>query len=274
MPAIHAFTDTAYGPHLRQRYDLFIPTDADQTPTVICLPGGWWTSGDHHDLRGVALRLAEAGWSAASIGTRLLEKDLKSGKELIADVIAATEKIIDDAVTYGAHDRGVILLGSGSGSLTAMIVATRMLNDRKCRLRVGAVIACGLTPSSIPWEGCPIERAPIVKTFGGENPSELDIATFPADAFPPMLVLHGEQDDTVPTRHALALQKRVADAGEIARLETVSGAGHRWIESVHDRPARFAIDRIISFLREVAPAGTTQPVATSASTSGRLGSRR
>ena len=86
MPALHAFTDSSYGPHLRQRYDLFVPTDADRCPTVICLPGGWWTSGDHHDLRGVALRLAEAGWAAASIGTRLLQKDLKSGTELIADV--------------------------------------------------------------------------------------------------------------------------------------------------------------------------------------------
>lgn len=271
MPAIHAFTESAYGPHLRQRYDLFVPEGADQCATVICLPGQWWTAGDHHDLRGVALRLAEAGWAAASIGTRLLEKDLRSGSELVGDVIAACDKIVDEAALHGAHDRGVVLLGSGSGSLTALVAATRMLADRRCRLRVVATIACGFTPSTKPWEGCPLERTASVKTFGGEQADAIDPATMPDDAFPPMLILHGENDESVPTKHALTFQKRLAAAGEIARLETVPHAGHQWIEAVHDRPSRFAIDRTVAFLREVAPNG--QPAATSAS-SGRLGTRR
>jgi len=270
MPALHAFTESAYGPHLRQRYDLFVPADADQCPTVICLPGHWWTAGDHHDLRGVALRLAEAGWAAASVGTRLLEKDLRSGEELLGDVMQACEKIVDEASLHGAHERGVVLLGSGSGSLTALTAATRMLSDRKCRLRVVAAIACGLTPSTRPWEGCPLERAGAVKTFGGEHPERLDPATLPDDAFPPVLILHGEADEAVPPKHALALQKRLAAAGEIARLETVPHAGHQWIEAVHDRPSRFAIDRSIAFLREVAPLA---PPAQGAATPGRLSAR-
>lgn len=255
MPALHAFTDSAYGPHLRQRYDLFVPEEADQCPTVVCLPGGWWTSGDHHDLRGVALRLAEAGWAAASIGTRHLEKDLRNGSELVTDVVHACEKIVDEAAIYGAHDRGVVLLGSGTGSLTALAAGVRMLTDRACKLRVAAVVACGLTPALEPWEGCPADKAGLLKTFAGDAADRLDPARLPADAFPPVLVLHGEHDPEVPTRHALAFQKRLAEAGEVARIETVSSAAHRWIEAVYDRPARFAIDRIIGFLREVAPNG-------------------
>jgi acetyl esterase/lipase len=165
----------------------------------------------------------------------------------------ACEKIVDEAALYGAHDRGVILLGSGSGSLTALAAGARMLADRRCRLRVAAVVACGLTPALSPWEGGRAERHGILKEFAGDQAQELDPSLIAADAFPPVLILHGEEDREVPSRHALALQKRLSDAGEMARLETVSHADHRWIESVHDRPARFAIDRITAFLREVAP---------------------
>jgi len=68
MHALTAFTDLPYGHHIRQALDLFVPARADDAVTVVCVHGGWWSAGHHHDLRSFALHLAELGYPTATVG--------------------------------------------------------------------------------------------------------------------------------------------------------------------------------------------------------------
>lgn len=250
MPILHALTDLTYGPHLRQKLDVFVPANAKGGATVLCLHGGWWTTGAHHDLRSFALHLAELGVPAASMGHRHLEKDVKSGAELVDDIKLAAQRAVDEAGLLEASDRGVFLLGSGSGSLPMLAAAWQLANDRTTKMRIRGVIACGVTPSPVAWEGCPLVLAKTLHSYAGMTPGPFNPMELRADGFPPALFLHGDADLDVPTKAAQKLQQRMTDAGDECHLVSIAGASHQFIENPFDRMARSALDRIVPFVQE------------------------
>ncbi len=247
---LHALTDLSFGPHLRQVLDLFVPANADGCPTIVCVHGGWWSAGHHHDLRGFALHLAEQGYAVASAGHRHLPHDIKGGSEIVDDVRAAAQRAVDEAGLLGASTNGVVLLGSGSGSLPALAAAWQMVADRKCTLRVRAAIACGVTPSLEPWEGCPLALTKQLHAFANHQEQALSPIDLRADGFPPLLMLHGDADAEVPARAATKLHQRIIEAGEASTLAVLSGLGHQFIEQPFDRACKLAMDRILPFLHE------------------------
>jgi acetyl esterase/lipase len=250
MPHLTAFTDLPFGHHIRQSLDLFVPARADDAITVVCVHGGWWSAGHHHDLRAFALHLAELGFPAATVGHRFLGNDVKGGQEIVDDVRAAAQRAVEEASLLGADPASVVLLGSGSGSLVALAAAHQMIADRACRLRVRAAIACGVTPSLEPWDGCPIALTKALHAFAAGRETSLSPIDLAADAFPPLLLLHGDADAEVPAKAAAKLHARVADTGEISVHATIAGVGHQFIEQPFDRQARQAVDRIVPFLTE------------------------
>lgn len=250
MPQLTAFTDLSYGHHIRQALDLFSPAQADEAITVVCVHGGWWSSGHHHDLRGFALHLAELGFPTATVGHRFLGNDVKGGQEIVDDVRAAAQRAVEEASLLGADPASVVLLGSGSGSLVALTAAHQMIADRKCRLRVRAAIACGVTPSLEPWEGCPLALTKGLHAFANHQAHLLSPIDLKADAFPPLLLLHGDADPEVPAKAATKFHTRIADSGEASQFALLAGSGHQFIEHPFERQARMAIDRIVPFLKE------------------------
>lgn len=250
MPALTAFTDLPFGHHIRQALDLFVPAKADDAVTVVCVHGGWWSAGHHHDLRAFALHLAELGFPAATVGHRFLGNDVRGGQEIVDDVRAAAQRAVEEASLLGADPASVVLLGSGSGSLPALAAAHQMIADRKCRVRVRAAIACGVTPSLEPWEGCPIGLTKALHAFAGQQTHQLSPIDLKADTFPPLLLLHGDADAEVPAKAANKLHARIAETGEPSQFAVLAGVGHQFIENPFERQARMAIDRIVPFLKE------------------------
>ena len=250
MPHLTAFTDLPYGHHIRQALDLFVPAKADDAITVVCVHGGWWTAGHHHDLRSFALHLAELGYPTATVGHRFLGNDVKGGQEIVDDVRAAAQRAVEEASLLGADPASVVLLGSGSGSLVALAAAHQMIADRKCRLRVRAAIACGVTPSLEPWEGCPLALTKGLHAFANDRVQQLSPIDLKADAFPPLLLLHGDADPEVPAKAANKLHTRIVESGEASQFALLTGVAHQFIEQPFDRQARLAIDRIVPFLKE------------------------
>jgi len=250
MHALTAITDLPYGHHIRQALDLFVPARADDAVTVVCVHGGWWSAGHHHDLRSFALHLAELGYPTATVGHRFLGNDVKGGQDIIDDVRSAAQRAVEEASLLGADPASVVLLGSGSGSLVALAAAHQMIADRKCRLRVRAAIACGVTPSLEPWEGCPLALTKGLHAFANQQTPQLSPIDLKADAFPPLLLLHGDADPEVPAKAANKLHTRIAETGEPSQFIVLAGVGHHFIEQPFDRQARQAIDRIVPFLKE------------------------
>lgn len=248
MPALHAVLAQPYGQHPRQQFDVFVPERLTARGLVALIHGGWWSQGRHHDLRLLALHLAELGFASATIGHRQLGEGARHGQDLIDDVKAGVVKALDESAIAGGSDNTVVLLGSGSGSLTALTAAAQFSTD--ARVRVRGAIACGVTPTLEHWEGCTSTVAKALDQFAGGQRHLLSPMDLPAASLPPLLLLHGDSDADVPAKLAQRLHAHAIEADEASSLAVLSGVGHRFIEQPLERGAKAALERIVPFLTE------------------------
>jgi acetyl esterase/lipase len=243
MSTISTVLSVSYGEHPRQRLDVFVPTGASGA-LLLCIPGGWWSDGRHESLRLWCLALAERGLACASLGHRPLGDGAKTGSDILDDLVAASERAADEAAVCG-HDGGVVPLGSGSGSLSALVLAARLVQRGKPAVR--GVIACGVTPGFEPNDGIPAAHRSACDRFAGNNHRELSPLHLDPAAFPPVLLLHGDADRELTLEQARRLHTRLTGAGEVCRLDLIPGAGHQFIEDPLSRPAQEAIQHIVGF---------------------------
>ena len=120
------------------------------------------------------------------------------------------------------------------------------------RIRVRALIACGVTPTLEPWEGCTSTIAQKLDQFAGPVRHLLNPMELPAEKLPPLLLIHGDSDNDVPAKLAQRLHARAIEANENSQLAILTGLGHRFIEQPFERPAKAALERMIPFLNEYA----------------------
>lgn len=248
MMPISAVLQSPYGQHPRQRYDLFIPQSRTPPVLVVCIHGRDWTAGSAEDMRPLALVLAEKGFASACVGYRLLSDGVSHGTALCDDVRTGIEHAVEEAAVLGASARSVIVLGSGSGSLIALIAAWQLAQRRT--LSVRGVIACGVLPTLTPWERCSPAVAKLYDQFAGNDRHLLNPMTVDAQGFPPALLIHGDSDPEVPVALVTQLHARLTEAGDQSNLAILSGLGHNALENPTDKSGRMALERIFPFLTE------------------------
>ena len=249
MANLHARTDIAYGEHPRQRFDLFCPQDVRESrPLVVCVHGGWWQSGWREDLLVLALRLAEAGWPAATIGYRLLEST-GDGAGIQADLRAAVTTALEENLVLGGTGRSVVLVGAGAGGLTALGLAAASAGDHE--VLVQGVACYGTAPSLQAWDGCTSEVAKQLAIYAGDKAQDLDPSLQAADRFPPVLLVHGDADKEVPVGPGREFYRKLIEADDPAKLQVLAGVGHHALDAAHGRGFTDCVDRICDWLREL-----------------------
>lgn len=244
MP-VSATLGLPYGAHARQRVDVFVP-EQTAIALVCCIGGGWWADGRCEAQRGFALLLAERGLAVANLGHRPLGDGARTGDEVLGDLAEAAGKAFEEAGVLGFGGRSIALLGHGSGSLPALLLAPRLARKHSVR----AVVACGVLASLEHAAGTAQARLAACDRFAmgrhkDLSPLSLDPATLPA-----LLVLHGEADREVPLSQAQALQAHVAATGEFSRLDVLAGAAHGFAEDALTAQSAAAANSVAAFLGE------------------------
>ncbi len=237
--------DLKLGEHARARGDLFVPDGAEERALVAILPGGPWDGLYRQELRPFALALAEQGVPCAPMGFRPLADGARGGEALLAELTAAIQALLEESAVAGMDGRSLVLLGSGWGSLPALLLASRLGAD--ARLRVRGAIACGATPSVEAGDIAAGVRATAAAFHGGKPAAHSPIALSPA-SLPPLLILHGDADEAVHPAVAERFVRRQADSGEAATLTRIAGAGHQFLDPAEGAHARAAVGHIVAFL--------------------------
>ena len=248
-----------YDAHPEQAFDVVVPDTQASDPSralVICLHGGWWHQGHHQDLRALALALAEQGWAAASVGFRQLAapganpgpEHAKSGQDVLGDILLALPVVVEEARLLGWNGSSVVLLGSGSGSLLALIAASRLTLDRKPAVRVRAAIAVGVTPSLDHNDGWAPALGASIDRFAARDRHHLSPLHFTPHGFPPLLLLHGDKDIDYPATLAQKFHQKLTAADESSTIHILAGPGHHFVESPFSVFGRMAMERILAFL--------------------------
>ena len=114
--AAKADLDRPYGPHERQRYDLFHAGDAD-APLAVYIHGGYWQRGDRKDYSFVAEKL-----NAAGIDVALPSYSLCPAVSVM-DIVAELRTCLA-AIWQKTKKHPVVTGHSAGGHLTAAMVAT------------------------------------------------------------------------------------------------------------------------------------------------------
>jgi len=243
----HVQPAAAYGSSRQQRVDVIIPDDGLQRSLVTIFAGSWWQTSARLECRHLAWDLANHGQAVAVVDVRQKkERGVNDFSDLLADAEAGLQRAQEEAMLLGWEANKIILLGWGSGSLTAFYLAKRLLlSDAQQQQALRGVIAAGLTPSLSPWENIPGEVSQILADLQSAETDDLWAQDL---NWPDMLILHGDQDKIVPATVARAFYREANDHGAHARYGLLNGTGHEIFTTPGNRTYQSAFDDLIDWL--------------------------
>jgi acetyl esterase/lipase len=245
----------------RVRLDLYKPRGAPPPggrPAVIALHGGGWRGGSKTPYGRMAAALAERGYVVAAVDYQVSRPGAPSWPANLEDVRAAVRWLRRHASDHGVDPNRIAALGASAGGHLAALLGA--LPDgpppppdgATTSARVQAVIDF-YGPSDLPALAEP--NAPArdsVALYLGGTPSEVpdcyELASpvrhvSPDD--PPMLLIHGDDDQRVPVDQSRRLARALAAAGVPHRLIVIAGARHGFDFQVGDRDL---LPEILAFL--------------------------
>jgi acetyl esterase/lipase len=235
--------DLAYVPngHERQRLDLYLPATGTNLPLIVWIHGGAWMGGSKE--RPPGLRFLKEGYAVASLNYRLSQHAKFPAQ--IEDCKAAIRFLRSNAARHGIDPKRIGVWGaSAGGHLVALLGTTGDVKefdkgkDLEVSSNVQAVcdffgpsdfLQMNRMPSDINHDA---PDSPEAKLIGGavhdnkEESARANPITYISPADAPFLILHGDQDRTVPINQSELLHEALKKAGVESAFHVVKGAGH------------------------------------------------
>ncbi len=229
------------------RLDLYLPENiTGPVPVILCIHGGGWSRGNKR--RCPALILVDNGYAVASIEYRLTGEAAFPAQ--IEDCKAAVRWLRANAAKYNFEPDRIGAWGHSSGAHLAALLGTSgevpalegSGDNLQYSSRVQAVCEVSgpadllrmyreASPDARSAMGLSVQSA-IAALIGGpveENEAKAIAAspvTYVSKDDPPFLIIHGEQDTTVPVSQSRLFAAALEAAGVETTLDVVAGRGH------------------------------------------------
>jgi acetyl esterase/lipase len=207
--ALRTARDIPYGPHPRQRMDIYAPGAVGPFPTLVFFYGGGWESGSREDYGWAAQALAARGFVVALPDYRVVPEVVFP--TFIEDAAAATAKAADLAGSHGGDPDRLGVLGHSAGAHLAMMITL----DRRYMAALGRSdlikAAAGLAG---PYDFLPFDVAASRNAFGrAPDPAQTQPITFARADAPPIWLAHGTADTVVHAEDTTILDARMRAVG-------------------------------------------------------------
>jgi acetyl esterase/lipase len=244
--------------------DLYLPENVEPPlPTVMLIPVGGWRNSQRPEARPW---LTKYGFAVAAIDCRVHPE--VTAPATVFDCKAGIRWLRAKGTEYGVDPSRIGTWGgSAGGHLSALMAVTgdvAALEGNGGHAGVSTVIQaacdrCGPTDLERMADpqlaaANPVLREVTDNFVGGPVADHRDIARLvsplhyvSADC-PPILILHGDQDPTVPLAESTIFHQALTVAGVDSTLHVLPGEGHGWEESL-------TRDRIVEFFRRTLRAG-------------------
>jgi acetyl esterase/lipase len=226
------------------KLDFVRPAGDGPFPLVILVHGGGWKVGSRTEYAAGQQGFAKFGFATAAVQYRLTPKHTYPAQR--DDITAAIEFLVKNKTKYAIDPERVGLMGgSAGGHLSLAVGFTPAKNYKVCAV----VSVCG--PTDLRTFASTTIGDTALKAGVGRTSSELltDLlgsADRKAKAYteaspvamvrkdvPPVLTLHGDNDDLVPISQAEALHAALKKVGVTNKLIRIKDGGHdfaRWPE--------------------------------------------
>lgn len=202
-------------------------------PVLIYIHGGAWWKGEKPAGWGGFRAYLAAGFSVVTVEYRL--SDVATAPAAVQDVRCALSWVKTNAKTYGFDARRVVPYGTSAGGhlalMAGMLPKTNDIDLPACRDQptVPAILDF-YGPYHLRSNLSGAFKSPSTARWIGEGPETLwttmSPATYVRKGQPPVFIVHGDADPTVPYEASLALKADLDKAGVANRLHTVPGGVH------------------------------------------------
>ena len=216
--------DLPYGPHARQRLDVYVADrKGPPKPVLVFLYGGAWNDGDK-SIYGFA------GGALAARGFVTVVPDYRLYPEVrypafLQDNAAAVRWAREHAREYGGDPDRIVLMGHSAGAYNAAMLALDPRWLREAGVPQRAVKAwAGLAG---PYDFLPLDDEATIRTFGGapDLPGTQPVNHVSPDD-PPAFLATGADDERVEVRHTRTLAARLRAAGVDTQARIYPDLGH------------------------------------------------
>lgn len=248
---IGVFRDQAYGPHERQRLDVFAPDGiAEPRPVVIFVHGGGFVGGERHTAGtpyydNVGVWAARNGFVGVTMSYRLAPQfPFPAGPEDIAGAVAWVRANI---FGHGGDPNAIVLLGQSAGASHVAAYGARADRDENVR---AVALMSGVYDFTVG------EDAPNVRAYVGTTPQQRAAASSIAGLVAsrlPVLVCVSEFDTPPFHEQAWLLSRalyerdgRMANFLYFPRHNHLSQISHLNAKGIEDQ---LLADRLAEFVR-------------------------
>jgi acetyl esterase/lipase len=259
--------------------DLYYPDSilSGKYPIVIYTHGGGWAAGSKNsatigNMGKVVNSLTEKGFCVASVDYRLWKKD---GNVSMRDCVIDSK----DAIRYLSKNRNelfvdiehVFTFGDSAGGQIAQMLLLTSLESLP-----GAQELSGFSYkmiAGVSWYGpCDFENTELFNPDGRDDfkdrfgPRMLKPDTNPKDKLalyremspinflrknsPPLLMIQGDKDTTIPVKHAYYMKEKAEAIQAPVEILIIKNAGHNWrqVDAPIEPSAEVIVQRTVSFI--------------------------
>lgn len=243
------------------------PKPADPLPVVVWIHGGGWRNGSKNNPR-AAMTMLTRGYAVVSVGYRLSGESIFPAA--IADCKAAVRWVRANAKRYGVDPNRLAVWGSSAGGHLAALLGTSDQSNEWDRLHPVHADYSSKPNLVVNWYG----PTDFLRMNDFEGRIDHDAPDSPESLFigrpiqqypeasqranpiryvtaddPPMLLMHGEKDQSVPYNQSELLHVALEHAGVSSRLYMVRGGDHGFRDAVDDSRDDLT-DMVADFLDE------------------------
>lgn len=256
-------TNLPFDDETRLRLDVYTPAgEVRDAPVVVFFYGGRWTTGSKDDFRFVGQALAAQGFVAVIADHRKYPDVVFP--VFVEDAARAVRWTHRNIARFGGSPDKLFVMGHSSGAHLAAMLA---LNGEYLKAVGGSRSWLkGMIGLAGPYDFMPITAPDLRDMFGPPERFPDSQPIFFADGQnPPLLLMHGEDDEDVWVKNTRNLAKAVGEAGGGVETVIYPKLGHRWIIAAISAPLRSRND-VISHIREFVNRHATAPVRETAPT--------
>ncbi|HEY2962496.1 MAG TPA: alpha/beta hydrolase [Pyrinomonadaceae bacterium] len=229
------------------KLDLYLPKNrTNPTPTLILYHGGGWVDGQKERNVLFLLPYLSMGWAAVNVEYR--NGHQAPAPAAVEDCRCALRWLTYHAREYSLDASKFVLTGTSAGGHLALITGMlppQNVFDRQCVIDGGdrwntAKVPEPKVAAIVNWFGIgdvadivegPNARNYAREWFGSMNNAELlakqlSPVNYVRPGLPPIITIHGEDDDVAPYSHAVCLHSMLDKAGVPNKLITIKGRKH------------------------------------------------
>ncbi len=219
--------------------DASVPDGTGPFPVAILIHGGGWSSGDKKgsdkpgngaDITPWFEPLTRAKFAWLSINYR--HAPAHRWPACMEDVKTAVRWVKAHAAEFKGDPARIAVFGHSAGGHLAMMLATLSGDDTRVQAAVGFAPVTDHEQDLPQRGGLSTSLQQLLNLPKEVTPQSLNAlrAISPVNrvraGMPPVLLLHGDADKTVPLAQSLAFQKRVRAAGNVCDLIVLKDAPH------------------------------------------------